>query len=86
MKIRIIDDIKLQVVEGKDYMYKHLIRYYNMIYTDFSYGCIPVINDLIYLDGGYLVTTRHLPCCLRYNEEMYFIDLKTKEIMIRIRN
>lgn len=86
MKIRIIDDIKLQVIENKDYMYKHLIKYYNMIYTYFNYGCIPIIDDLINLDEAYLVTTEHLCDCLRYNRDMYFIDLKTKEIMIKIRN
>lgn len=84
MKIRIIDGIQLQIVEDKDYIYRHLINYYNMIYNKFNYGCAPVIDHIINLEGAYLVTTEHLYDCLRYDRRIFFVDLKTKEVMIRI--
>lgn len=84
MKIRIINGVKLQIVENKDYIYKHLIRCYDMIYTKFNYGCVPIINDIINVNEGYLTTTEHLYDCLRYHDNKVFVDIKTKEVMIRI--
>lgn len=84
MKIRVIDGIKLQIVEDKEYVYNYLIKYYDMIYKDYDYGCIPIVDDIINLDRAWLVNTKPFYDRLRYVHDILFVDMKTREIMIRI--
>lgn len=84
MKMRIIDGVQLKVISCKNYINYFLTHCYDAIYHKYDFGCVPIHDNAIDLDASYLVNDKHFYRCLRYNSDMVFVDMKTKEIMVRI--